>query len=1006
MKILFLHLSDAHFREDTALYNIKINAMVNSLCQVSEFDQCVLVFSGDVVFSGEKNQYKVAENFIGQLIKKIKERKLGDKKIHTLITPGNHDNLSANPDRNIEELKRYYTINNIDEKFYHELAQLENFYTFANRNSCFIKGKVVDIRKLTFENFTLKVNLINTSPFSLLCEANEDKGLHYMPQREIDKLDFERQENYTISIIHHSPEWFSDNSKQSLYNKLYENSDLIFLGHEHFSLSETKIVNNKSKVDISNGLALYGTNTDKGFNTLVLDTKKCTLTGYKHVYNGTIYKPSKNLSNENVVFRGKNKFAYTAEFTNFLETDIDERNGEKYLPYFVFPTLEEKGIKNNIKNYCISTETKFLEMLISKNKISIEGGSRSGKTILARYLCRLLKENYVPIFLEEENFSIKDNNKLIKYAFYNQYGDYADMDEFWQLDPRERVLIVDGYDKVVKNKWNKFMKESGEKFGHIIIFGGVNWNFNIQEKTLEELSDNEVLHLNICPFYYVKREQLIQKICSSFQDRKIENVIEKAKEINEEITNQIRYFQLNPDFIHQYVIYYLNFSYMKTQKESNVFSKVFEANLTFRLAKHAGEENVDEIMVALDFIAHYIHFNKKYPLTFEEFENIIENYNKEHDNNLKPKFVYDVALKSNIIRNVTDRFSIEFCDENLLAYFTALHLNRKFNGGEGKEELKSILDNICFQPNGDIVLFLSYITSNIQILNPIAESLIKHMEDWDELSIDTNNVSYLSKVKVTTKSQLPSAEDKKEFKEQKSNIEKQIIEQNIHDSESLYSYDETKVNSFGNKLTKGISYLELIAKILPNFRHILKGEQKQTVINLLYQYPNRLLYFMLKDIDTNHERIISLILENEPRTKKGSLITKDMIIRELQNQSIAYILSLYDFIASTSVNGKTIYDLNKFNYKDNTTYLIQNIMMEESANNFKRMVSKAEELFKVTNSDMVKQMLILIVRKYFLYHDIPLIGEAQHVVDVFFGQDNEMKKAIKMARLKNKIIKK
>ena len=61
--------------------------------------------------------------------------------------------------------------------------------------------------------------------------------------------------------------------------------------------------------------------------------------------------------------------------------------------------------------------------------------------------------------------------------------------------------------------------------------------------------------------------------------------------INEEITNQIKYFQLNPDFIHQYVNYYLNFSFLKTQNDNNVFSKVFEANITFRLAQNTKQEN-------------------------------------------------------------------------------------------------------------------------------------------------------------------------------------------------------------------------------------------------------------------------------------------------------------------------------------------------------------------------------------------------------------------------------
>ena len=99
MKILFLHLSDAHFKEDTRFKDINIDAIVNGLRQVDKFDECILVFSGDVAHSGEKNQYKKASMFLGTLIKQIKDNYLPDKRIYTLIAPGNHDNLASNPKR-------------------------------------------------------------------------------------------------------------------------------------------------------------------------------------------------------------------------------------------------------------------------------------------------------------------------------------------------------------------------------------------------------------------------------------------------------------------------------------------------------------------------------------------------------------------------------------------------------------------------------------------------------------------------------------------------------------------------------------------------------------------------------------------------------------------------------------------------------------------------------------------------------------------------------------------
>lgn len=1011
MRILFLHLSDAHFREDTKYSDINVNAMVNSLSQMNDFEECVIVFSGDVVHSGQENQYKTAAGFLGRLIKCIKDKYPAITVVQTLIAPGNHDNLAENPKRDIEEIKSYYSSpNETNSRFYHDLDQLKNFYTFANRNYCYNKGKVVDVRKLQFGKFTVKVNLINSAPFSLLCNGNEDKGLHYLPQREIDKLDFDRQENYTISVIHHGPEWFSDGSKQALYNKLYETSDLIFVGHEHFSLSQNKIVNGKHRVDVSSGVALYGTNTEHGFNALVLDTEKCTLTGQKFIYNGRIYKPSPNLKNDKIIFRGKNRFTSTEIFKNFLESDVDEREGDPYLDYFVFPSLEAKNINDELKNYNITSEEKFMELLEMKSKISIEGGSRSGKTILAKYLCRMLLEDYVPLYLNVESFSPKDNKKVIRYALAEEYGDDADIDEYFQMNIDKRVIIVDGYDTIKKERWQSFWDEYKNQIGHFILFCGIDWNLNIKEKTVEELSENKMFYLRICPFYYSKREQLITKICALSMEGKEEESNEKARKINEDITDQIRYFQLNPDFIHQFVDYYLSFSKIRTQKETNVFSKVFEANITFRLAKNAGEENVSEVMIALDFIADYIHFNKKYPLASEDFVTVVNMYNTKYDNTLNPMFVYDVAKKSNIIREVNGKEGIEFCDENLLAYFTAAHLNRTFNEGDGAEKLKYILENICFQPNGDIILFLSYITSNVQILNPIMTSLVNHMQDWEELNLDEDNIGYLSKIQGADKPQIPTVKEKKELRQEKNNMEKEIVEKHKREAESLYSYDENKVNSFGNKITKSINYLELVAKILPNFRYILTGQQKQEIVKILYTYPNKLLYFMLKDINEHYEEIIEEILESEPKTKKGKLITRGMIEKELKNQSIAYILSIYDFIANTSTgNTKTIIDLNRldyFNYEEKINYRMQNIMMEENVGNFHAMAIKAEKIYKDAKLDISKQMVALIVRKYFLCHDIAITGEAQHVIDFFFKKNEEQKKAIRMLQAKNRIVKK
>lgn len=1007
MKILFLHLSDAHLKDNTDLRLININAIVNSLAQIGEFDECALVFSGDIVNSGDKNAYANAGKLVGYIAKNISQKYINGKIVQTLIVPGNHDNLVKNKDRDNLELESYYEKKELDSRFNDDLDELSNFYEFAKRNRCFSKSKVIDVRKLKFDNFTIKVNLINSAPFSLLGSGNRDKGMHYIPLSEFEKLNIDLHQKYTISVIHHSPEWFSDASKHKLYNTLNESTDLLFVGHEHFALNEDKNVNGKH-IDISSGVALYGTKTEHGFNALILDTEAHALVGYKYIYNGKIYKPTKVIDNKNVMFNTNSSFKFTPEFQKELLTDANERDGENYSKYFVFPSLEPKETNSDLKNFTVTSDSKFKELLSLKSKISIEGSSRIGKSILAKYLTNQLSEDYTVLYLTEDSFAPKNTKNIITYALQNEYGDDADIDEFLQLEKEKKILIVDGNDRVDKEKWSTFLDEYSEQFGHIITFCGIDWNLNIKDRTVEELTENAFFYLKICPFYYVKREQLIKKICSNYLvEYPSLDVEEKSRKINEDITNQIKYFQLTPDFIHQFVDYYIQFSHIKTQSETNVFSKVFVANITYRISKNTKEENdIDEILMALDYVAHYIHFVKKYQkITYKEFENAVDEYKKRYDNEeLNTKYVYNVAIKSNILKESSTSFDVEFCDENLLAYFVAQHLNRTCQMGERPEDLQEVLDNICFGINGDVILFLSYITSNTQILTPILQSIYTHMNDWIELDIDKNNIEYLSKVSNTSTPKLPDKKDKEKIKEEKNKMEKEIIEEKESQADSLYSYDASKVNSFSNKIAKSINYLELVAKILPNFRFMLQGDEKRVITNILYTYPNKLLYFMLKDIDENCSRIIGDILKSKPKTRKGILITEDMITRELQNQSIAYILSIYDFISMTASTPKTIGDLEKFDYSQNTNYKIQNLMMQENIANFKTFATRAEQIFDTTDLPLTKQMVTLIVRKYFIYHDVEMHGDAIHLIDKFFGEDQ--RKNFQILQAKNQIIKK
>lgn len=1005
MKILFLHISDTHFVENTNFNDINIYAMVNALKEVGNFDKCVLIYSGDVAQAGKKEQFNVAGNFLGSLLKHICKKYFDNEYIETYIVPGNHDNLIKNPERTNLDINKIYDDNIVEQEFYNELAQLKNFDEFAKRNKCCFGNNAIVVKIKDFDDFRLRINLINTAPFSILGSGNEDKGIHYLPKKELNKLKDNFEENYTISIMHHSPEWFSDSSKHSLYDKLYNKSDLIFIGHEHYPLNENKQINGQDKnINISTGLALYGTDTKQGFNVVVLDIDKKNLVGYKFIYNNNEYLKEIAIKETEIMFRNRYNFIFNNEFRKELKQDPND-NKRLYDSYFVFPSLEAQNMGASIKHYTICSENDFMEIFKEKSKIFIEGDVKTGKTVLSKYICCTLSQNYVVIYADKNIFSLKKPDKILRSILVNQYKKDIDYDKFKDVEKKEKVLIVDDYNEIDKKVWKNFCAEYEKEFGHIILFSNIDWDIDLKERTIEELTDTNFYRLKICPFYYKKREELIEKICMTLKTNNQVEINEMVDTINKDITKQLKYFQLTPEFIYQFVELYLNYPIIKRETETNVFNRVFEANITMRLLKYVDQNDINEILIALGFVANNIHLKRAYMLSYNDFENIINEYKIQFDNDkLKPKYVLEVASKANILQVNKENFYLSFKNKNLLAYFIAQHLNIMLNKDKCIDECENLLKNICFGINGDIILFLSYIRSNTKLLMSIIDKMKKHMESWEELDFNVNNIEYLSNMSLSIDLKMPTNEDKEKLKDKKNEIEKDYKENIDSNTDDIYDYDESESNSFVNKVLKSMRYLDIISKMLPAFRHMLVKDEKEKVVSVLYSYPNKLLYFILKNIDKNYDDIVKEILNANIKTKEGLLITEDIVCKALQNQSVGYILSIYDFIMSTAVTNKTIGDFKKFEYNKKITYQIQYLLALENTADFNNFYEHLNSFYNDKLMTVIKQMIGLIVRKYFICHDVKMRGKARRCADKFFGEGS--RKQLQLIKSRNKIIKK
>lgn len=402
MKLLFLHLSDAHFKDDTFYSEKTINAQVQALNSIGDFDKCFIMFSGDLAFSGQINEYKKVSSYMGKLWRKICDKFDKHGNVYTLVVPGNHDINFNGKNRDRTSIKSMINDGKIDEKIEAELVNFNNFYDYASKYNCFKTNKLYDCMIYDCNGKKIQINLINSELFSSCNDSihDDDKGLHYLPSNMWEKLSRKKDVDLVITMSHRGPEWFDWTASQAFKKYLLGNADVFLYGHEHFDEVENLCQKDNFLVkSIAQGMDFSQKNIS--YTTILIDfdsnqilTKMFDWNNDNEMFigrNDSIFEISKEHNSQYLIEPNEN-------FRKEMYTDEDGQNINKY---YVFPGVEEKGKEtdNEIKEFseCIS-------LITSKRHVVLEGIDSCGKTALLKQIYVSLIGNHVPIYLNLDSF--------------------------------------------------------------------------------------------------------------------------------------------------------------------------------------------------------------------------------------------------------------------------------------------------------------------------------------------------------------------------------------------------------------------------------------------------------------------------------------------------------------------------------------------------------------------------------------------------------------------------
>lgn len=1000
MRLQIIHLSDMHFEKREDPFEIRIDKMMQAINAVDDADECIIVVSGDLVAKGHSVEYKSVGSLIGALFKELGGKKYNGKKIEFVCVPGNHDIDFSEFEITFDMIKAAYKTDEIENVVDMYISNMSSFFGFARHRKCFLEDVIVSKKVMEYGNKKVGFIMLNTAPLSILGGSAEDMGSHYLTDKCIEKIERATEADINILVMHHSIEWFSSLCKDKLRKIISKRYSLVITGHEHSPIGESRNFNGNGDVQYVQGNALHGYATEgNGFCVINIDLEQDKMVGHSFLWKNSIYVPEKILD-------GTIKRNYGTNLTIkqvFLEEISIDNYKKKIDDYYVFPSFSYNVYKENedVEKNDVETESELNELISKHNKIIITGEHKAGKTVLAKKLFRsFLEQGKTPLLISASDVNKKRIEKTIEYVFVEQYeSDNDEYVKFEQIDKADKIALLDEANLLQAKTLYTLLDFLELNFGKVIVFTEEKLDLDIRKQVVDIMVDLSTLNLTIKPFLYVKRKKLISNILESNNTRECD-VESETKRINELINSQIKYFHLNPEFIISFVDQYEKDFRFQFSTGLNVFNVVYESSIRNRII--ANSENIDVTLVinVLRELAFYMHFKKKSTVSINEITEVIEQYKKTYRQKVNVRLFLDTAIKAKILVDMGNE--MRFKDHTLVAYFVAQALNQKYyQEDEIQDNLTYLLKNLCFSINSDIVLFLALITNNPKFVNIIIDGAKAHFAQQEELSFDTENVKFLLDALVPVKNSLPSEDERRKRDEMLAKQEEEICFSDLIELVNEYDYSEEDLLKIENQVIISFKYLEILSKTLPAFCQNMKVEQQDILVSLIYKCPNQFLFKILSEINEDFETFCDELYQDISALRQEKQIAEvniDSVKHMVEQISAVLVMALYQIVAFTCASEQTIVALNDFDFNANSNYKLQNLMMISRVVDVGNFSNRAQELKRELDNKIEQSIIKYTVREYLLRNNVEVYGEAQSLIDCFFGGQSSPKLKMEIAK--------
>lgn len=959
----------------------------------------MLLVTGDIAYSGKKNEYRSASLFFDYLVEQLGKLEYHSK---VYILPGNHD--VQDPRKSTERFA--------DSQYDLDIKKMASFYEFTNKyDNRFVLGQPEPIT-FEVEGTPVSISGFNSAPLSTI--VGDDKGFHLLRTAQCGLLDNTPDSGLHIFASHHGPELFRDNDRLSLERLLSDSIDFAFFGHEHMGQSRcVGGLSGESCVVVRGGTYSFYDDAQSTYKMLLIRFGE--LGSYEfveRVYDWEASGQVHALVDEGRSYRryikSKTYFRPRPEFVNELFKSEGNSN-ESFKDSFVFPSLKEEiatGTKDGelrINDQKVITDIhSFMELLLDAKTLEIHSDIRAGKSSLLKAIYReSLAMGYSPLLLTPD-YSTGSITRTLSTIIEDQYGDTREAAEHFRRIPREKVLLlVDDFDSLKrKTKKSVVIKSMLETAGNIVLITANSFTFE-----LDETVEVDFRHLLICPWTKNKRDELIQKRCkgTGLSDAQVDELIAI---VDKAVGSHFQLFDMTPPFINQYIDFYIYDSGASFIKGDLPFTSIMNSNVKRKICNviSDGENQMldilaDAVITVLKKLALKIHSDRTTVFSSMTFSEVAENYLSEYGIPITPKIIMDASVQSGVLLVEDNGFNYSFASRSLYAYFVAQAIDLEFDEDvdKGESYVLRLLDELDFSINEEILVLLEgtrFIPWLTQKLVEKASDAVNGSDVVFSKGKTYECLSGLEGLKIAP----PSQEGKGVIRSVTDELEQRNCEAIERVSYAgVYEYDVPETRNAFQSAIIALKYVAIAGRCLNRQQVKLKESLKATVREQIYYATGAALNLLLEAVDDSYDEMVEEVVGQFDSPDEA----KPKIRKLLSMVALSGCIGQLDTVASNACGPLSVLGFSKI-IDDSDFYSLFMLALYLRSNSEKEFCSVAKKSIKTAREHAAWPFIVAITvlsAGYIVEHPHMSKSARQSLVDtVFNGNQKAKAKFLKSAQ--------